>query len=221
MFGEQRPYFQGIDRRSFLKGFAWTLAAAMVPLPAAAKVFEGWGNDPPEGEVLPETPVVRSEDNLPGPYCKGELRLVSGLRTGEEYLFRYRDERGNYDQDILNRLNWFLRCADGSWQYMDVVAIESLNYMSKLLGDPLIRVHSAYRSPSYNAKLAVNNENVARNSLHMYGKALDFSIKGVDTRTTCSYALLARNTIGSGGVGFYPRAGFVHLDSGPTRQWVK
>lgn len=202
-----------------MKGLAGTLLAFSMPLVADAGEWTGWGNDPAEGAPLPE--VVNTPLAPAGKYCKGILNLSSGLRPKEEYSFSFRDEHGNYDQTALSQLNWFLRCADGSWQYMDLAAIESLNYMSKTMGDPLIVIHSAYRSPPYNARLGKNNENVARNSLHMYGRALDFSVKGVDIKTVCSHALLARNTIGFGGVGYYPRSGFVHLDSGPARQWVR
>lgn len=96
-----------------------------------------------------------------------------------------------------------------------------LNYVSKLLGDPVILIHSGYRSPAYNQKLSIRNENVARNSLHQYGQAIDFSVPGMPIKKVCSYTLYARNVMGYGGVGYYPNTGFVHLDSGNTREWVK
>ncbi len=153
-------------------------------------------------------------------YCDGIMYLKSPRRA-EAYMFRFRDSTGQYDEALMSSLHWFLRCADGTWQHMDVKVIEFLNYVSKLLGDPLIEILSAYRSPAYNAKLALVNENVAKNSLHMYGKAIDFRVAGVRTRDLCAYALAARNTLGYGGVGCYQTGGFVHIDSGPFKHWKK
>lgn len=155
-----------------------------------------------------------------GRYCDGRLRLRSAIH-GEAYEFRFRDTYGNYDRRILAELNWFLRCRDGSWNPMDLRTIETLNYFSALTEIPIITINSGYRSPSYNAKLAKYTEGVAKNSLHQYGRALDFSVKGMTIREVCSYLLTARNAMGKGGVGYYPFSNFVHLDSGPTREWVR
>lgn len=178
-----------------------------------------WWGKKSEGEPLPEgtKPGVKEPAPL---FCNGRLRLKSGIH-GAAYEFQYRDTAGNYDPKTLAALNWFLRCRDGNWQYMDIRALESLNYLSALLGVPEILVNSGYRSPQYNKSLAIKSENVARNSLHQYGRALDFCIPAIPIKEVCSYALYARNAIGYGGIGYYPKAGFVHMDSGATMQWAK
>lgn len=178
-----------------------------------------WWDKEGEGVSLPE-------DKLPRPviqervFCAGMLRLKSAVH-GEEYEFRFRDTAGNYDPRVLMSLYWFLRCKDSSWVSMDIRLIEMLNYISALLGVPVIQVNSGYRSPRYNRFLAASNENVARNSLHQYGQALDFCVPGVPIKVVCSYALYARNAMGYGGIGYYPNSGFVHLDSGRIKQWVR
>ncbi|KAB0668693.1 DUF882 domain-containing protein [Oryzomonas sagensis] len=140
----------------------------------------------------------------------------------ERYLFKFRNGYGEYDPKILGSLNYFMRCNyDNKYTDMDIATIEMINYVAQLLGVKEIYINSAYRTPEYNAILARKSENVARNSFHMQGKAVDYSIPGVPISKVCQYAQLARNYFGYGGVGYYPRQNFVHNDSGPLRNWAK
>ena len=140
----------------------------------------------------------------------------------ERYLFKFRNGYGEYDPKILESLNHFMRCNyDNKYTDMDIATIEMINYVAQLLGVRELHIHSAYRTPEYNAMLARKSENVARNSFHMQGKAVDYSIPGVPIRKVCQYAQLARNYFGYGGVGYYPHQEFVHNDSGPLRTWAK
>ena len=76
-----------------------------------------------------------------------------------------------------------------------------------------VNIHSGFRSKKTNEYLRQNSNKVAKNSMHILGKAIDFSIPG---HTSRSIAKITRaNT--KGGVGSYPN--FVHLDSGPKRSW--
>jgi uncharacterized protein YcbK (DUF882 family) len=56
---------------------------------------------------------------------------------------------------------------------------------------------------------------VATRSLHMDGKAIDIRLPGVPLGDLRDAALSLR----AGGVGFYPRAQFVHVDTGRVRSW--
>jgi uncharacterized protein YcbK (DUF882 family) len=80
--------------------------------------------------------------------------------------------------------------------------------------DPF-HVISGYRSPKTNAMLRKNNRGVARKSLHQYGKAVDIRLPG------CSLSLLRRvaTELRAGGVGYYPRSNFIHVDVGQVRYW--
>ena len=57
---------------------------------------------------------------------------------------------------------------------------------------------------------------VASKSLHMEGKAIDIRIAGMDL----DYLREAAQSLGVGGVGFYPVSGFVHVDVGRLRTWA-
>jgi uncharacterized protein YcbK (DUF882 family) len=94
--------------------------------------------------------------------------------------------------------------------------LEHVNLVQKGVGNTgEIHVISGYRSPEYNAQLVKRSRRVARNSLHIEGQAIDFYIPGVGLRELRHAALKLQY----GGVGFYPRAKFVHLDCGPFRTW--
>lgn len=81
--------------------------------------------------------------------------------------------------------------------------------------DGVFEVISAYRSPETNATLHEKSSGVAKQSLHMVGKAIDVRLDGVKTRDLRDAALKLR----AGGVGYYPESDFVHLDTGRVRSW--
>jgi uncharacterized protein YcbK (DUF882 family) len=74
---------------------------------------------------------------------------------------------------------------------------------------------SGYRSPQTNAMLHTHSEAVATYSLHMYGMAADIRVPGRNLANVHRAALALRG----GGVGYYPRADFVHVDVGRIRYW--
>lgn len=76
-----------------------------------------------------------------------------------------------------------------------------------------IMVNSGYRTHETNALL--RREGAARNSMHLYGRAADIWIPGVPPSYLARLALHLQ----SGGVGFYPSKGFVHIDTGRIRTW--
>jgi uncharacterized protein YcbK (DUF882 family) len=78
-----------------------------------------------------------------------------------------------------------------------------------------VHVVSGYRSPRTNAMLAAASDGVARNSLHTAGMAIDIRVPGRSLRHVHRAAVALQ----AGGVGYYPRSGFVHLDVGRVRYW--
>jgi uncharacterized protein YcbK (DUF882 family) len=99
---------------------------------------------------------------------------------------------------------------------MDIKTIECLNLVDKKLGGRNeIHIISGYRSPTYNSLLVQNGRHVAKQSLHRVGKAIDIVIPGVPL-VKVRHAAVALKL---GGVGYYPGAGFVHIDSGKVRTW--
>jgi len=74
---------------------------------------------------------------------------------------------------------------------------------------------SGYRSPKTNAMLQGNSKGVAKKSLHMQGKAIDIRLPGQDLDKLRRAALSFK----AGGVGYYPKSNFIHLDTGRPRHW--
>lgn len=147
---------------------------------------------------------------------KGSLSLFN-THTEERLAVTFRKADGSYDIDALNAINRIMRCHFTNEQtVMDVTSIEFLNLVdNRLGGGNEIQIISAFRSPSYNSLLSSNGRHVARHSLHLKGKALDIAIPGVDLRLVRRTAVALQ----MGGVGYYPGAGFVHIDSGKFRTW--
>lgn len=81
-------------------------------------------------------------------------------------------------------------------------------------GDAL-HVISGYRSPLTNQTLSDQSDGVAKHSLHMDGQAIDIRIPGRDLSLLRDGALRLQ----SGGVGYYPKSQFVHVDTGRVRSW--
>ncbi len=146
----------------------------------------------------------------------GELAIYN-VHTNERLRIRYRDEQGQYDLEALDDVNHILRCHHtGEVATIDPRVIEHLNLVQKSVGGSgEIHVISAYRSPQYNALLVKRSRRAARHSLHVEGQAVDFYIPGVRLREIRRAAMKLQY----GGVGYYPRAKFIHLDCGPFRHW--
>ncbi len=76
-------------------------------------------------------------------------------------------------------------------------------------------VISAYRSPETNKALRKKSSGVAKKSLHLLGQAIDVRLSDLRTRSLRDIAC----SMQKGGVGYYPKSDFVHLDTGRVRQW--
>lgn len=126
---------------------------------------------------------------------------------------------GHYLDEGLRSINRLLR----DWRTDEIVEIDpqvlDIAYvLQQQLGlEGPLEVLSGYRSPETNAMLRRRSRAVARNSLHMYGMAVDLRFPGVPLAAAHRAALALQ----AGGVGYYPSADFIHLDSGPVRSWTQ
>lgn len=76
-------------------------------------------------------------------------------------------------------------------------------------------VISAYRSPKTNDMLRSRSSGVAKNSQHLKGKAIDIRLDDVELPKLRDAALAQKR----GGVGYYAKSNFVHIDTGRVRRW--
>ncbi len=154
----------------------------------------------------------------PAPIDDAAPRILSlyHVHTHEEITVTFwRD--GQFQQSELDRLNDFLADnRNGTHVQMDPELFNVLwRVRYRLRSSAPYRVLSAYRSPETNSWLASVSRGVASDSLHMRGQAMDVTLPG----RTAGQIRAAARTLGLGGVGYYPRSGFVHLDTGPVRYW--
>ena len=147
-----------------------------------------------------------------------QVRTVAlhNMHTGEKVKTAYW-EKGRYINDALGEINVVLRDFRTDEVYpIDVRVIDLLQSLRRKLGtNAPYRVVSGYRSPKTNAALAAKSGGVAKKSLHMQGMAIDMSLPDRDLRTVHKVA----KSLKLGGVGYYPKSGFVHVDVGKVRYW--
>jgi uncharacterized protein YcbK (DUF882 family) len=180
----------GVTRRGLLGAFAATALIAAPTYTNAFGVLKGAGD-------------IR------------RIRMYSG-RTGEAVDTIYWIE-GEYIPEVVKEINHFMR----DWRSNDEVKIDmrtvdimAASHRLMDVSEPYMLL-SGYRSPSTNAMLRSKSRGVAKNSLHMVGKAADLRLQ---SRSVGQMAKAAA-ACASGGVGKYSRSNFVHMDCGPVRSW--
>lgn len=166
--------------------------------------------------ALAVLPGLRPQRVAAQAFPEGRLTLLN-VWTDERLDVTFRNDAGEYDLDALDDVNHILRChATGEVSAIDVRVLEHVNLVHKKIGgDREIHIISGYRSPEYNAQLVRAGRRAAKNSLHMQGQAIDIQIPGIHPKVIRQAAL----ELGYGGIGYYPRSKFVHLDSGAFRSW--
>lgn len=181
-------------RRVFLRASA-RLAFGGMLLPFAQKAL---------ANLSPSLPNARS-------------LAFSHTHTGERVALVYA-VNDLYVPEAMTVLNHFLRDHySGEVGQIDPQLFDLLHHLQQELGcnDPF-HVISGYRCPATNQTLkATRGGGVATRSLHMDGKAIDIRLPGVPLADVREAALRLK----LGGVGYYPRDQFVHVDTGRVRHW--
>ena len=151
---------------------------------------------------------------LPLPPPQPHRLNLASPHTGETFSGIYRDDNGPIPR-VMEELSLFLRdFHSGERIAIDVGVVDFLMGVMQAVGQTQATILSAYRTPETNALLARTHFGVAENSQHLYGRALDvhFGDKLAD-------AMKAARAMQRGGVGWYPHSGFMHIDTGPVRNW--
>jgi len=220
---EQKPSAERIARRHFLKlGMA---AAGALVVPGAAFAYDDWIRITPE-KLEPRTHAPSTHTQTarlipPTSRYYGRAQVARELslynvHTGESLNTAYFED-GRYVPGALHEVNYLFRDFRANQvKEIDPQLLDVLYDIRRELGtNRRISLVSGYRSPATNAWLAQFSEGVARHSMHMEGKASDIHIQGVQLADLQRAAL----SLGAGGVGYYPRSGFVHVDTGRVRRW--
>lgn len=190
---DQTTRAQACDRRTILKNGLYFMAGACVMAPGA---------------------VQAATLNLPK---SGTFDIsFRNQHTGESFSGAYRV--GNkYLPDSFSQINKVLRDFRTNEIFpIDPRVIDIIFMIHKKAGiNGPIEILSGYRSPKTNARLSTVSTGVAKNSLHMTGQAIDLRLPGFSTRQANRIACKLR----AGGVGYYPKSNFIHVDTGRVRHW--
>lgn len=180
-----------INRRQFLKVGLLTSLVCLNPLPSWAR-YELLGSQ------------------------ERSLSLLN-THTGERLKEVVYWEQGSYIIDALDNLNHILRDHRTNEVHpIDPMTLDLMAAISRKVGAKRsFEIISGYRSPQTNRALSRNSSGVAKNSYHMQGKAIDLRLPGVPLKIVRKAAL----DLHMGGVGYYPKSDFVHIDSGRVRSW--
>jgi uncharacterized protein YcbK (DUF882 family) len=178
-----------------------TLRRRDLLIAAGLAVFcsRAWAEEPTQASAPPSLP--RRLDIL-------------NANTNETFSGPYRDAEGPIP-DAMTELRAVLRDHHANKEGpLDVATLDFLADVMDAIGQARAIVLSAYRTPETNAMLARTTFGVAEHSQHMYGRALDVTF---ESRLPDAKAIALG--MQRGGVGWYPRSHFVHLDTGPVRHW--
>ena len=180
----------GISRRQFIRLGLLTTASCIIPFQTLASV-----ND-----------FLSTERML----------CFHNLHTKEDLQVVYW-KNGEYLPEVLARINYIFRDHyNGAVKPIDTKLLDLLSAIQqKLRCSEPFHIISGYRTRKTNAYLRKHKKGVAKNSLHMYGKAVDIRLPGQSLKVLrrSAYELKA------GGIGYYPKSNFVHLDVGRVRYW--
>jgi uncharacterized protein YcbK (DUF882 family) len=172
--------------------------------------FVGWSLAAGGGVLLAGTKVAKATGTV-----ARQLKFYN-LHTDESLSAVYW-EGGRYVVDALAEINYVLRdFRTGDVRTIDPRLLDLVHQLRFLMEDDgPVHVISGYRSAATNAMLARRSKSVAKNSYHIKGMAIDLRLPDRRLEDVRAAAL----TVAGGGVGFYPKSVFVHMDTGPVRAW--
>jgi uncharacterized protein YcbK (DUF882 family) len=126
-------------------------------------------------------------------------------------------DRGEYLPDALAEINHLFRDRHtNDVRQIDVRLLDLLHAFKRRAGyRGSFEIVCGYRSAATNRKLRKKNRHVAKESRHVVGQAVDLRFYGLTIDEARETALAMK----AGGVGYYPRENFIHLDVGPVRSW--
>lgn len=157
--------------------------------------------------MLPAEPILAVDE-----------RSLSFYHTHTQKTLEVTYQRnGEFIESALSEINGFLfdfRTGDATT--IDPDLVDLIYEVREATGSAgTFEVISAYRSPKTNAQLRSKSSGVAKNSQHLLGKAIDVRLRGVELTTLRDAALAMQ----AGGVGYYEKSNFVHIDTGRVRRW--
>jgi uncharacterized protein YcbK (DUF882 family) len=180
----------GLSRRNFI---GLMIVSGLISI-SSEPVFAVIGKIEPEERSL-SLYNPHTKERFNGIYWRNGKCITDALKKIDHLM---RDVRTNEIKQIDKHL-------------LDLIFAISI----KLQPEKPFHVISGYRSPRTNAQLLKRGIGAAKKSYHLKGEAIDIRIPGFRTSALRQSA----SELKKGGVGYYPRRRFVHIDVGPVRYW--
>lgn len=195
----QNIFTAELSRRNLIKLGLLTAGLCLVPGRVAASI---------EG-MLPD-----GEDSLP--LTDERVICIFNLHT-KEYLKAAYWKNGEYNREVLTDVNHIFRDHyTGVVRRIDRHLLDILfDIQQELQLSEPFHLISGYRTASTNNMLRRRNKKTGRKSFHLYGKAADIRVPGISVKEIRRIAFKIKR----GGVGYYPRDNFIHVDTGKIRYW--
>lgn len=145
----------------------------------------------------------------------GRINLINA-KNRAKFQGKYRLEGGRYDENALKSIHRVFGARYGDpVSEVSMRLIEFLDYIEDHFNPGAsMTIISGWRSPEYNKMIRQQGALAATASLHQYGMAADFKLRGVSSKRIWEYV----QSIGFGGTGYY-NGNYVHVDVGPARFW--
>ncbi|MFZ1202384.1 MAG: DUF882 domain-containing protein [Desulfobacterales bacterium] len=177
-------------RRRFIKMTLFSGLAVFVPFPAVAAI-----------------PAIAPQDR-----SLALFNPVTNETVSTTYWYN-----GQYIPKALEKIDFIMRDhRTGEVKSIDLGLVNLLHTIKTHLNlDEPFHVVSGYRCRKSNDLLRQSGRKAARNSYHLKGQAADIRLPDVHLASLLKVA----KVIKGGGVGYYPRDNFVHVDVGPVRYW--
>lgn len=158
--------------------------------------------------AVASTPFLRSSVLAAPRFSSRNLSLYN-LHTKETFEGIYWRE-GEYNEKALKRLTYVLRDWRNQKEHpIDPKLFDVLYRLNEKLGTKEeYQIICGYRSKETNEMLRAKSSGVAKNSLHCCGKAIDLRLHKTSLKDLRDTA----RALKAGGVGYYPKSNFVHLD---------
>jgi uncharacterized protein YcbK (DUF882 family) len=183
---------------------------------------KGFADFPQYFDIEPKFNPFIDQPFSPRIYSKSNRETIQlalkNVHTQEEFSLNVPGSL-QFSVKELKQFNHF--CRD--WRRDEETSMdpELLKTLSKICHDfhsinaPInVEILSGFRTESTNEMLRRKSNLVAQNSFHIKGQALDFRLVGVDD----DQMKISAKKHAIGGLGIYRN--FIHIDTGPRRQWI-
>lgn len=183
---------------------------------------KGFADFPQYFDIEPKFNPFIDQPFSPRIYSKSNretiLLALKNVHTQEEFSLNVPGSL-KFSVKELKQFNHF--CRD--WRRDEETSMdpELLKTLSRICHDfhsinaPInVEILSGFRTESTNEMLRRKSNLVAQNSFHIKGQALDFRLVGVDD----DQMKISAKKHAIGGLGIYRN--FIHIDTGPRRQWI-